>query len=235
MSNIISQSIATIKNWWLFLLSGIVLIAGGIYVFYTPQESYLTLAWVFSILVFVNGFSNVLFSITNRKYLSGWGWYLTGGIFEVLIGIILISYPVISIVLLPVFVGFWLLFRGVNMIGASLDLKNLGILDWGWFLLFGVALISISSFMILLPIIGHFTVLVLTAVGLIIYGVANIALAFKLKKVKSLTVDKVSEFKKGVKSQYNNLKNEIVKSYTELNEEEKNKIDKAFETYEANK
>lgn len=234
MSNIISQSITTIKNWWLFLLSGIVLIAGGIYVFYTPQESYLTLAWVFSILVFVNGFSNIVFSISNRKYLSGWGWYLTGGIFEVLIGIILISYPAISIVLLPIFIGFWLLFRGINMIGSSLDLKNLGILDWGWFLLLGVSLTVVASIMILLPIIGHFTVLYLTAIGFLIFGIANIAFSLKLKKIKSLTIDKVSEFKKGVKSQYNSLKNEIIKGYSKLSEEEKNKIDTAFKNYEAN-
>lgn len=234
MSNIISNSIATIKNWWLFLLSGIALIAGGIYVLYTPQESYLTLAWVFSILVFINGFSNVIFSISNRKYISGWGWYLTGGIFEIITGVILISYPEITIVLLPVFVGFWLLFRGINMIGASMDLKNLGILDWGWFLLLGVLLTLIAPIMILLPIIGHFTVIYLTAIGFIVLGFANISFSLKLKKIKSLTLDKVSEFKKEVKSQYNNLKSEIIKSYTKLSEEEKSKIDKAFENYEAN-
>ena len=234
MSNFISQSIATIKNWWLFLLSGIVLIAGAIYVFYAPEESYVSLAWLFSILVFVNGFSNVIFSISNRKQLPGWGWYLTGGIFEILTGVILIAYPGITMVLLPVFVGFWLLFRGINIIGTSLDLKNLGILDWGWFLLYGVSLTVIASIMILLPIIGHFTVLYLTSIGFFIFGIANIAFSLKLKKIKSLTIDKVSDFKKEVKSQYNSLKKKIIKSYEELKEEEKKKIDKAFENYEAN-
>lgn len=232
MSNIISNSIATIKHWWLFLLSGILLIAGSIYVFYAPEESYVSLAWVFSILVFANGISNVIFSISNRKQLSGWGWYLTSGLFEILIGFILISYPAITLVLLPVFIGFWLLFRGINIIGSSFELKNLGVLDWGWFLLLGTALTVVASSMILLPIIGHFTVIVLTGVGLFILGIANIVLSVKLKKIKSLTIDKVSKFKKDLKSQFNNLKKEVVNNYEQLNSEEKKKIDNAFENYE---
>lgn len=235
MSNILSKSISTIKNWWLFLLSGIVLIVGGFYVSFTPQESYLTLAWVFSILVFINGFSNIVFSISNRKYIPGWGWYLTGGVFEILTGIILISYPEITIVLLPIFIGFWLLFRGINIIGTSLDLKNLGVLDWGWFLIYGVSLTVVSSIMILLPIIGYFTVVYLTAVGLFIFGFANISLSLKLRKLKSLTIDSVPDFENKVKSEYNNLKEEILKSYTDLSEENKNKINEVFENYESKK
>lgn len=234
MSNIISNSIKTIKYWWLFLVSGILLIAGSFYVFYAPEESYVSLAWIFSILVLVNGISNIFFSISNRKNLNGWGWYLTGGIFEILLGIILIYYPAISIVLLPVFIGFWLLFRGINVIGSSLDLKGLGILDWGWFLLLGVALTFIASTMILLPIIGHFTVLLLTGVGLFLLGVANIVLSIQLKKIKSYTLDKVSRFKKEAKSKYNLLKKEVINGYKHLSDENKNKIDKAFENYEAN-
>lgn len=234
MSNTISKSIATIKNWWLFLLSGILLIAGAIYIFYAPENSYVSLAWIFSILIFVNGISNLIFSISNHKHLKGWVWYLTGGIFEIILGIILISYPVITLVLLPVFVGFWLLFRGINLIGNSFELKNLGILDWGWFLLFGVALTVVASTMILLPIIGHFTVLLVTATGLLIFGIANIMLSVKLKRIKSLTLDKVSNFKKNIKSQFNNLKKEIVKSYDELNEEKKKKIDAALKDFDVN-
>lgn len=234
MSNIISQSIKTIKHWWLFLLSGILLILGSIYVFSTPQESYLSLAWLFSLLVFANGISNVIFSIANSKQLKGWGWYLTGGIFEVLIGVLLLSYPAITIILLPVFVGFWLLFKGINMIGNSFELKDLGILDWGWFLLLGVALVVVATSMILLPIIGHYTVIILTGFGLFILGLANIMLAFKLKKVKSLTLDKVSQFKRQIKSQFDNLKKEVVNNYEKLSEEEKLKIDQAIEEFEAN-
>lgn len=44
MANIISQIVNTIKSGWLFLIAGIILIIGSIWVFKTPQGSYLSLA-----------------------------------------------------------------------------------------------------------------------------------------------------------------------------------------------
>ena len=118
MANIFSKAVSTVKHWWLFLLTGILLIVGSIWVFLTPVESYVNLAWIFSILVLVTGISYVIFSISNRKKLEDWGWYLAGGIFEIVMGIILVSYPDLTIIMLPLFVGFWLMFRGAQIIAA---------------------------------------------------------------------------------------------------------------------
>jgi uncharacterized membrane protein HdeD (DUF308 family) len=135
--------------------------------------------------------------------------------------------------MLPVFVGFWLLFRGINVIGTALELKKSGVLDWGWFLLFGTALIYTASTMILLPIIGHFTVLILTGFGLFVLGVSNIVLAMKLRKIKAATLDKVSAVKKEMKSRFKSLKKDIISGYNELSEDKKKRIDEALKNYEA--
>ena len=158
MANIISKAVKTVKNWWLLLLTGILLVIGSVWVFFTPLESYVNLAWIFSILVLANGISYVIFSISNNKELEGWGWYLAGGLFEIIIGIVLIYYPEISIVILPLVVGFWFMFRGAQIIAASLELKKYGILDWGWIMLFGIALTIMAFFMILDPLFGFFNV-----------------------------------------------------------------------------
>ena len=52
--------------------------------------------------------------------------------------------------------------------------------------------------------------------------------------MKSLTLDKVSQFKRQIKSHFDNLKKEVVNSYERLSEEEKLKIDQAIEEFEAN-
>lgn len=231
MSNIISQTISTIKNWWLFLLTGILIIAVAIYILTTPTESYVTLAWIFSILVLASGLSNVYFSISNHKQLEGWGWYLAGGIFEVIIGLVLIYYPNISIITLPLFVAFWLMFRGAQIIGVSLDLKKLGILDWGWFMILGIALVLNSLFMFLLPLFGWFNVIYLTFIALMIFGVSNIMLSLKLKKIKSKTIDKVESFKKDIKHELNLLKSNVLENMQEATKEQKSKIDAFFDEH----
>ena len=85
MADVIDQITSTIKNWWLYLIFGILLIAFSIWVFVTPLESYVGLAFAFSLLVFVNGASHIYFSVSNRKDLDGWGWYLASGIIELIV------------------------------------------------------------------------------------------------------------------------------------------------------
>lgn len=232
MSNIISSSIKTIKHWWVFLLTGILFIAGAAYVLYTPEQSYVALSWLFSIMVTANGISNIYFSISNRDILKGWGWYLTGGILELLFGILLISYPNMTMLIFPIFTGFWLLFRGIQTIGASLELKEYGILDWGWLMLIGVAITVLASFMVVFPIFGYFNIIYLASLTLLLIGFANISFSLSLKKIKSKTIDKVEDFKKGVKKEFKALKADIVKAYENASDEEKKEIDQAFDTYE---
>jgi len=40
MSNVIQQITSAIKNWWLFLIYGVLMIAFSIWVWLTPLESY---------------------------------------------------------------------------------------------------------------------------------------------------------------------------------------------------
>ena len=232
MSNIISKSVKTIKNWWVFTLTGILFILGAGYVLYAPKESYVALTWLFSILITANGLSGIYFSVSNRKYLDGWGWYLTGGILELIFGIALLSYPEMSMIIFPIYTGFWLLFRGIQTIAASFDLKQYGVLDWGWIMLFGVMITMIGSFMVMFPIFGFFNIIYLASLGLFILGVSNISFSLKLKKIKSLTLDKVTQFKKEVKKEFKNLKAEIVRAYDNASEEDKNKVDALFDAYE---
>ena len=231
MANIISKTISIIKNWWVFLLTGILLIVGSFWVFFTPAESYEALAWLFSILVLANGISYVYFSISNRDELEGWGWYLAGGIFEIILGAVLIYYPVLSILMLPLFVGFWFMFRGVQIIGVSLDLKKYGFLDWGWLMLFGIAITIMSFFMILDPVFGFFNVVYLTALSLLLFGVANIMISLKLKKIKEKTIDRVEKFKKNAIKDLNSLKDQVIEKMKETSTDVKGEIDAAFRDY----
>lgn len=224
MANTFKQIVKTIKNWWLFLIAGIILIIGAVFVIRTPLESYVGLAWLFSILVLVNGISYTFFSVSNHKELEGWGWYLAGGIFEILLGFVLIYYPEISIITLPFVVGFWLLFRGVSIIASSLDLKDYGILDWGWLMLFGVFLTAIAFFMILNPLFGAFNVVYLTFLALLFLGVSHILLAFKLKKNKSKTLDVVSKLKKDFTKDFEILKEDVLKQIKDSTEETKKSV-----------
>ena len=185
MSNIISKIKGTVKNWWVFLIIGILLIIASVWILRTPIESFIGLAKIFSILILISGVFSIIFAFTNKEQIENWGLYLTGGILDVIVGIILLSYPGITLVVFSLFIGFWLMFRGFNTISTSFELKKEGVMDWGWILLLGV-LITIFAFMsIINPLIGASYLIFTLALAIFLLGVANIFLSLQLRKVKS--------------------------------------------------
>lgn len=115
---------STVKHWYLPFILGILFIVLGIYMFTVPTESYVALSAVFAISFLVSGILEIYFSIANNKELEGWGWYLAGGILDFIAGIILWTNPGISMVTLPFFVGFLILFKSIQGLGFAYDIKT---------------------------------------------------------------------------------------------------------------
>ena len=66
MSNAISAITGTIKNWWVFLIIGIMILIGSYYMFITPVESFVGLAGLFSALILVSGLFRIFLALTNK-------------------------------------------------------------------------------------------------------------------------------------------------------------------------
>ncbi len=185
MSNLISKVSGTIKNWWVFLILGVMLLISAYWMFATPVESFVGLASLFSALIFVSGLFSVFFAISNKEDIDNFGLYLAGGILDVLIGFILLAYPGLTLILFSMFIGFWLLFRGFNLISVSFKIKKIGDTKWGWMLFFGIMVVVFAMMSIVNPLIGASYLVYTLALTLVLFGVANIALALKLRKLKS--------------------------------------------------
>jgi uncharacterized membrane protein HdeD (DUF308 family) len=232
MKNIVSELVTTIKHWWLFLVVGILMFIGGVWVVRTPVASYVTLSWLFGVLVLADGFFYVFFSLSNTRHLAGWGWYLAIGILEVLIGLYLFMNPVILLTILPFVVGFWLMFRGISMISSSLDLKNHSIRGWGWVLTFGILLTIVSFWMIVDPTFGAMNVIMLTSFALIFLGISYILLSFKLKKIKSKTLDVLDDYKQDAVAFVREMKQTLEDNMEDIPENVAGALKAKFEEYE---
>ena len=121
-----------IKNWWWFLIMGLISLTAGIAIFAKPAESYVSLRILFSLIMAGTGFSQIVFAISERHTMKNWGWTLVSGILDFALGTFLMIYPVITMATLPFIVGFYLLFRAIYLIGASIELNATGVKGWGW-------------------------------------------------------------------------------------------------------
>jgi len=184
MTQTISKTIKkSISYWWLFLITGLLLILAGIWIFTSPAEAYVSLSILFAVSILVIGILEASFAITARRSLDGWGWTLASGILDIVIGTYLLAYPLISMQVLPFILGFWLLFRGISAIGFAFDMRSYHAANWGMLLVLGILIIFFGCMVLVVPAFGVLNIIVWTALSFIAAGVFRVVLAFRLKKL----------------------------------------------------
>ena len=172
-----------VKNWWVSLLLGLLYILIAICLMFTPLASYVALSVLFSVSMFVSGTLVILFAVTNRKNISSWGWYLAGGIIDMIFGFYLIAYPLLSMEVIPFIIAFWLMFRGFSSVGYAMDLKRYGTRDWGWYIAFGILAVICSLIILWQPAIGALYAVYMISFAFLIIGFFRIMLSFELKSL----------------------------------------------------
>ncbi|MBK9228024.1 MAG: DUF308 domain-containing protein [Ignavibacteria bacterium] len=202
MATIVQRAAGSIKNWWLYLVIGILLVLGSIYVFMTPLASFVSLALVFSMLMLFDGIGTIITSITNKDNIKGWGWHLAIGIIGTFIGISLVSNPGITMVILPFYIGFWTLMKGSMLIGISFDMKSNNSGSWVMMLVLGLLVAIVAMMMILNPFFGASVIVNLAGMTLLMTGIALIILSFKLHDIK----EGIGNLRENVKEKLSGLK-----------------------------
>lgn len=184
MQSILDEVKRTINHWWLFLLLGIFLITAGLIVAFTPESSYVALSVFFIVIVFVNGVFNILFANANRNVLRGWGYYLSGGIMQLFLGVVFVAQPEMTMDTLPLLLGFWLLTGAASAISSALELKAYAVNSWIWLLLLGILLMIIGFFVNINSEYSVASIVVLTSLAFIIFGVSYVLFGMLLKQIR---------------------------------------------------
>ena len=182
-----------VKNWWISLIVGALAIILGIWCLASPLSTLIALSLVFAVTFIVSGLAEIVFALSNRKTINGWGWTLASGIVDLIFGIIIASMPIeIMALVLSYFVGFWILFRSIWGIGSAVELQKIGVTGWGWTLAFAILGIIASFICIISPAFTATFIVIFMSVGFIMYGLFRIILSFKLKSIKN-SYDKLNE------------------------------------------
>jgi uncharacterized membrane protein HdeD (DUF308 family) len=173
----------SIRHWYLPLIVGVLFILVGIWVASTPLASYLTLSILFALTFLFAGVIEVVYAISNRETLDNWVWALISGIIGLLLGVLLVLNPAISMIILPFYVGFGILFYSILGIGRAIDLKKHDMKGWGYVMFIGIVGLIFSFIMIWNPVFGGMTIVFYTAFSFIILGLLNILLSIRLRSL----------------------------------------------------
>lgn len=101
------------RNWWMFLVSGIVTLLFGIVTVLNPANTLLTLSFFFGLFLVITGVIDVTAALTGARAKSLWFLNLAFGAIVALIGVYILQRPGISIATFVVYAAVALLVRGV--------------------------------------------------------------------------------------------------------------------------
>jgi len=175
-----SRNQKPIRYAWTFLISGLLLTLAGIAALYDPLLTGRALGLSLGIMVALLGLGHISFVIANR-HLPHRGWHILIGTLDLLIGAVLLPYPDITIVVLPFLLGFWFLIRGLSMILYAITLRHYARSGRGWVAAGGFFIALFAFFVIGFPLFGFLAIVTWTSFALIITGISNILLAFRLR------------------------------------------------------
>ena len=182
--NLVSRATRVIRHWWLLAFAGLLAVAAGICVFAFPVESYVTLAILFGVLMLVTGAIQLIIASTSGNYLMMRGYVIVSGVLDVILGIFLCIYPGVTLFLLPILMGLWLMYHSFTIIALGGDMDTFKVPGKGWVIACGILLLILSIFVMLDPFsVGIVTVLSVAGCGLILLGVLMCALSFVLRDI----------------------------------------------------
>lgn len=171
-----------LKYWYLPLIAGLILIAIGIWTFSNKVETFLALTFLFSLSFVFSGLIETGFALLNRQKVDGWGWSLAMGLLTFFIGVVMLVKPQISMVTLPFFIGFVVVFRSMNAISMAMDLRNFGA-RYGGLLLMGILGMIFGLILLWDPRLAGLSVVIYTGIALIVAGLFNVMISMILKKL----------------------------------------------------
>ncbi|MEO3888515.1 HdeD family acid-resistance protein [Nonomuraea sp. B5E05] len=166
----------------MLLIRGLAAIVFGFLALIWPGMTLLVLVVFFAAYVLVNGVFALLSAF--RHGARSRVWLLISGIVGILAGVVAFAWPGITSIALLYVVAFWAIVSGVAEVIAGIQLRK--DIDNEWMLIVGGILSVIFGVLLLIwPGAGLLSLVWLLGAFAILYGIAEIALALRVKNFTS--------------------------------------------------
>ena len=173
-----------VQHWWLMMLAGIMCFAAGIVVFVFPLQSYVALSILTGVIMLFVGAAQLIVASTSGNYLTLRGYMVVGGVVDLILGLMLCVYPGVTMALLPVLLGIWMMYNAFMIIAFGGDLETFRIKGSGWATFGGILLLILSIIVLVNPFsAGIATVIILAGIGLLLLGLMLCCVAVILKDI----------------------------------------------------
>jgi uncharacterized membrane protein HdeD (DUF308 family) len=174
-----------LKNWWLLIIKGLILIALSILIFKHTRESIMAISIFLGAGLIIMGITLLFISLEMKKTMDNWTGRLAEGLMDIVFGFFLLANPGITVDVMPIFVGFWIIFYGVLMLTGALQFPDKSRIEKKGIIIFAIITIILGLLVSFNPSVAHVTMGILIGIPVLIIGLANVFFAFSLRKQES--------------------------------------------------
>ncbi|MBV9135838.1 MAG: HdeD family acid-resistance protein [Hyphomicrobiales bacterium] len=165
------------EHWVLFLVEGIILVILGLAAIIVPPIATLAIAIFLGWLFLVSGIVGLVTTFMMR-HAPGFWWSLLSAVLGILVGIVLIAWPVSGAISLTLVLIAFFIIEGVASIMFALEHRRELSGRWGWMLASGIVDLVLAAIILSgLPLSAAWALGLLAGINLVFGGSALIAMA----------------------------------------------------------
>jgi uncharacterized membrane protein HdeD (DUF308 family) len=173
MSNLLAQ------NWWAIALRGVFAIIFGLIALFMPGAALLALVLLFAAYMVVDGILAIVAAVRAARQHERWGWLIVEGIVDLIAGGIAVVWPLATVIAFVLLMGAWAIVSGALLLAASFRLH---VPHGRWLMALSGTISVIWGFLLIVwPPIGALALIWWMAAYALLFGVALIVLAFRLR------------------------------------------------------
>lgn len=174
------------RNWKWLLWRGIASILFGIAALCWPGVTLLALVLIYGAYALVDGVFALGAACTKGSMMPRW-WLVLSGLLGIAAGIIVYAYPGASVLVLTLFIGCWVLIRGVFEIIGALQLRK-EIKNEYWLIFSGLLSVIFGILLIWNPGVGALAMVWVMGMFALIFGVMLTMFALRMRKHHNIIV-----------------------------------------------
>lgn len=168
------------KYWWTLIVAGLLMITCGFWLWSQPALGYEVLSLLLGWIVILFGVVQLVVSSSVKQRVRGWGWWLAGGIIDILIGFILVGNLSFSEAVLPFFFAAIFLYKGVSNLFSAFSMISTD-KYWWLYLINGLLLSTLGILFFSMPFMATFSIVFLCAVAFVYWGVSLLLFGCSLR------------------------------------------------------